>query len=590
MWLCLLALMVAPSGDNALYVSWGDQILAPRPADRLDTPAQINERLPQWCALAQTDTIYWRASAWRIRHGHEVRRQYVAKYWDAVDAAYAAGDPYATAVSTAHRDGRRIYGYLTLFDDGSPTSVRYGDSTPFPWQSQFSIDHPEYLVCDRSGQARQWGVYEYAYPEVRRYMIQRCLALLDQYPFDGIYLCCRTHSKPAEAADQFGFNQPVVDEYRRRYGVDLRTAEFDPATWEALRGEYLTLFLRELHAELAQRGKRLAIGIPLGDSLGPPYGHLQLDWPSWVKDRLIDELVVGIRTGNEHYPSMKGHDRERGYRFSADEGWGLPDWTEEVKNRYGPACREAGVLLRHFGLPSRGNERLKQSLGLDGWLVSAATLANAAGYLTVPDHPALAFADGRLTISVWLKPDGLDNYPRLLSKYDHTAPDNAGRGYEIYLDDGHVVWRLNDGSAEHVLTTEGQVPVGRWTHLVCVSEGAGGRLRVYLDGQPDSVTTPAATQLRVTPVELVIGAYAGGGRPYQGALAELRLYASARTPDRLPDEATDLVARFDFGSTASQLPNLAGDAPAAARVLLPAERRLDGPAGLPGLRFGRPAP
>lgn len=586
----LLLILLATAPDNVLYISWGDQILDPREADRLDTPAKIAATLPAWCDLAQANTIYWRASDWRIRRGHEIRRTSVPAYWAAVDAALAAGDPYLAARDAARATGRRIYGYFTIYDDGCPTDVLYGDSTPFPWQARFGIEHPEYIVCDRTGAARQWGVYDYAYPAVRQYMIERFLAFLDEYDYDGIYVCTRTHSKPAERADQFGYNEPVVEEFRRRYGVDIRSQPFDQEAWEALRGEYLSTFLRELRTALAARGKRLAIGIPIGDVIGPPYGHLRLDWPTWAREKLIDELVVGINSGDFHYPSMRGRDRERGYRLSQNEGWGLPDWQTEFRERYGPLCRTNGVVLRRaWGLPGPRASRLAAELGFDGYLVNGTSLADAAGTLEVPDHPSLAFADGRLTISLWVKPARLDDYPRLVSKYDHTLPDSTGRGWEVYLDAGQVVFRLNDGERDHVLTSRSAVAAGRWTHLVCVSDGAGGQMRIYLDGRADEADTAAPAAVRAAPVGLSIGQYAGLGRPFQGWLADLRLYAAPRRPDDLPDEAPDLVGRWDFGAGGPEVPNLAGPAPAAVRVLLTTARRAPGPFGREdALRFGSP--
>jgi len=542
----LLLTHIAAGGDHVLYVSWGDQILHRRAADRLDTPAKIAASVPEWTAMAGAETVYWRISSWRIRQDHDVRRTSVTRYWEAVDAAHAAGDPELAAAQAAHAAGRQIYAYETLFDEGAPTDIRYGDNTPFPWQSRFTIEHPEYLVVDRTGTQRQWGVLEYAWPEVRQFMMQRFLTFLDRYPFDGVYLCTRTHSKPADTADQFGYGEPIVAEFRRRYGVDIRTQPFDHAAWERLRGEYLTQFLREFSVALHARGKQLSIGIPLGDCLGPPYGHLALDWPTWVKEGLIDELVVGVRTGNEHYPSMRGHDRERGYRLSADENWGLPDWRQEVVDRYGPACRAAGVKLRKaWGTPGPAMQADLAALPLDGFMIDATSLVARGGYLALPSTPAHDLADGRFTLSLWLKPADVADYPRLVSKYDHALPENAGRGWEIYLGEGGtVVVRVNDGASDRHLTTKLTVPSGRWSHLVCVGEGAGGRWKVYLDGRLDEVTLPAPTAIRAVPCELLLGRYAGEGRPFRGALRDFGLYTTPRAADDLPDTAPDLLASY----------------------------------------------
>lgn len=579
-----LLTILAAGGDHVMYVSWGDQVLAQRAGDRLDTPAKIANSVPEWMGLAGAKTVYWRISSWRIRQDHEIRRQYVSNYWDAVDAAYAAGDPNVAAADAVHAAGGRIYAYETLFDEGSPTSVLYGDKTPFPWQSRFTIEHPEYLVVDRTGTRYQWGVLEYAWPNARQFISGRFLAFLEQYPFDGVYLCTRTHSQPAAAADEFGYAAPIVAEFQRRYGVDIRTQAFDHQAWEKLRGEYLTQFLREFSAVLHARGKKLAIGIPLGDVLGPPYGHLALDWPTWVKDGLIDELVIGVQSGNWHYPSMRGHDRERGYRLSADEGWGVPDWRAEVGARYGPACRAAGVKLRKaWGLPGPAMAADLAALPLDGFMVDATSLVARGGYLALPTTPGMDFADGRFTVSVWLKPANVADYPRLVSRYDHSLPDNAGRGWEVYLDQGgQVVLRVNDGGSDRHLTTHLTVPAERWSHLVCVSEGAGGRLKVYLDGRLDESTLPAPATIRRVPCELLLGRYAGEGRPFRGAMRDFRLYATPRAPDDLPDTAPDLLARYRLDALDG---GPVGAAPASPRLLRAATTELE-----PGALWFGPLP
>ena len=70
---------------------------------------------------------------------------------------------------------------------------------------------------------------EYAYPEVPEYMFKMITTFSDRFDFDGVFLSLCSHSLPPEHADQFGFNEPVVKEYERRYG---RTSFFSLSIWK----------------------------------------------------------------------------------------------------------------------------------------------------------------------------------------------------------------------------------------------------------------------------------------------------------------------------------------------------------------------
>ncbi len=520
----------APAG-TAVYVSWGDHIVTQSGTAKLDTPERIEAAVEEWKTRFGASEIYWRMSDAFIDRYAVHREGSFPRYFQEVRRIYAACDPPAVAIRAAHARGMRVYAYHTIFDEGSPPEVRYGDSAPFPWQSRFTIKHPEYLVQDATGTQRQWGVMEYAHPEVRRYTLGVFRDFLDRYAFDGVYVCTRTHSRPAESADQFGFSAPVVAQYRRRHGVDIRREEFDRAKWRDLRGEFLTRFFTELRAEMKRRGKRVVVAIPRGDVLGPPYGNMTLPWREWVSGGLVDEVVLGPTSGNWHYPSMKGKDRERGYLASVDEGWGIPPLEEDLRSRYAPLCRKHAVTLR---IPAawdhRVSERLER-LGADGAMLDAAGLAHLPVYAWVRAQTALDFADARLSIACRLKLAGPPENGRLVSKYAHELPENAGRGWEVYVDkERRVVFRLNDGETEHALTSRGAVPVGEWVRLACVSEGKGGKMRILFDGKADPAERPAPERLRVVPVDLCIGRYGGGGVFLNACIDDLRL-AHSWKPD-----------------------------------------------------------
>jgi hypothetical protein len=204
------------------------------------------------------------------------------------------------------------------------------------WQSAFSRKHPEYAVADRIGQQRQWGVLCLAYPEVRSHFCNRFLDLLHGTEFDGLFLCMRSQSRPADFADQYGFNKPVRQDYLSRYGRDIWAEDFDLQAWRDLLGDYLTTFLFELREVLSNKGLRLAVGTARGDVLGPPLGNATLQWRNWVTRGLIDELVINQNSSqcpsmwHQLWPMHRGY----GYLQNYLDGYNMPPLLEHLSSGY----------------------------------------------------------------------------------------------------------------------------------------------------------------------------------------------------------------------------------------------------------------
>jgi hypothetical protein len=215
------------------------------------------------------------------------------------------------------------------------------------WQSHFSRAHPEYTEVDRSGGIRQWGVLSLAYPEVRAHFRQRFLGLLDGRDFDGLFVCLRSESKPADFADQVGFNEPVREDFGRLTGRDIAHEDFDMGAWRNLHGSYLTTFLAELKAELVPRGLRLGVGCARGDVLGPPFGNATLDWQRWLREGIVNRLVVN--QDSSHCPSlwMRLWPMHAGYGYAQNylDGRGMAPLATQLRASYGPIAERSATGL-----------------------------------------------------------------------------------------------------------------------------------------------------------------------------------------------------------------------------------------------------
>lgn len=331
------------TGHNIVSVSWGDHLMFGEVDGRLNTLAAVRRRMDVWREKLGASIIHWRAQGVYVeRHLHvgdcrEHPRFFVGSNldWNALQSV----------PELAHEAGLEAYLYLSLFDEGWPLpppvvrAVSYHNAMHgqhVSWQTAFCRDHPEFMVVDRSGRNRQWGVSCLAYPEVRAHFRDRFLSLLDGTGFDGLFVCLRSQSRPADFADQYGFNELVRRDYRKRFGKDLGDPDFDVQAWRDLLGEYLTTFLAELRAVLLERKLGLAVGAARGDVLGPPLGNAPLQWREWVERDLVDELV--INQNSSRCPSM-WHDlwpmhRGSGYLQNYLDGSGLPPLGEHVKDVY----------------------------------------------------------------------------------------------------------------------------------------------------------------------------------------------------------------------------------------------------------------
>ena len=188
------------------------------------------------------------------------------------------------ACRIGHRIGIPIYVWMTVYDEGFPEYGHY---------SRLLKEHPEYQWVNRTGTKHLTGVPCYAFPEARRFRV-KMIEETCQYPIDGVFLSFRSHSvshESYEQADEFGYEQPIVDEYRRRHGVDIRTQEFDRQKWHQLKGEYFTQLLRETRQAI---GPHRPIHVTFMDYCEGPGGKSQhvLDVETWIKEKLVDAIYV----------------------------------------------------------------------------------------------------------------------------------------------------------------------------------------------------------------------------------------------------------------------------------------------------------
>jgi hypothetical protein len=149
---------------------------------------------------------------------------------------------------------------------------------------QFAAEHPELRLLSRDGKDACRGTLSLAYPEVRRYYHRYVDELLD-YGVDGIMFCTKSrHDIPVSI--QYGFNEPVVREFQRRYGIDVRTQPYEQEAWLDLQGEYIMSWVKEASRRIHARGAKSAVTLPGGKR----NHYANLDWRKFVAEKAVDEL------------------------------------------------------------------------------------------------------------------------------------------------------------------------------------------------------------------------------------------------------------------------------------------------------------
>lgn len=187
----------------------------------------------------------------------------------------AGDDPNKLAVSDAARHGIRpwLAQRLQLFALEPPYDVAVSD---------FYRSHRDWACLTRDG--RPMAQMSFAYPQVRSYLIDILTELAHYRPF-GLHLQFNrgvpcTH-----------FEKPLLDEFARRYGTDMRQCDKLDERVVAVRALYVTAFMRELRQRLNRQGfadMKIGVNCMPNKVLNDEFG---LDVAAWAREGLVTRLM-----------------------------------------------------------------------------------------------------------------------------------------------------------------------------------------------------------------------------------------------------------------------------------------------------------
>ena len=239
-----------------------------------------------------------------------------AAIWHKVADVLDGCDPLAEAVRAARRHNVKIWAWFNWNEFQNIRRDWLYLIDPVWYES------PRKYWCTRDGSRFYHGVPAFGDEQVQ----QRLLALAEEvlsYGVDGLYLSTRSHSWYAcfpspewekNLAD-FGFNDCVVEAYRKRYGVDLRYEDYDRDAFLRIKGEQFSTLLSRVGSMVHRQNRKFILGIVpdrftlmnMGeDKPGTDYLQLYKDWESWIAGGSLDGLCA--EKSCPHHKELPGAD------------------------------------------------------------------------------------------------------------------------------------------------------------------------------------------------------------------------------------------------------------------------------------------
>ena len=213
----------------------------------------------------------------------------------------------------------------------------------------FARGKNEYLACTPCE----------AYPQVQKLWLGWVDRLIEA-GVDGVDLRISAHGSLTDEPWNYGFNQPIVEEFRQRFGEDPSYMDSHREQLARMRGEHYTAFFREASRRLRASGKRVQAHVHTeafrpdachGQIMGFP-ANLHFDWQSWLAEGLVDAITL---------------------RTSWFEGLEDPIEAKPERSRLGPSLdnpvvTEAFGLAGHLNLSVHLNRYIGRAVGIEEYL------------------------------------------------------------------------------------------------------------------------------------------------------------------------------------------------------------------------------
>ncbi|WP_413159980.1 family 10 glycosylhydrolase [Capilliphycus salinus ALCB114379] len=162
-----------------------------------------------------------------------------------------------------------------------------------PPTSELALNHPNWLTQKRDG-SQTWisaaGEVVWLnpfHPEVQKLITDLVLEVITQYNIDGIQF-----DDHLSLPNEFGYDPYTISLYRQQMNASPPANPQDP-TWMRWRANQITAFVKKLNKAIKEKQPNAIF------SVSPNPYHLAYntylqDWINWVKQDLVDELIVQV--------------------------------------------------------------------------------------------------------------------------------------------------------------------------------------------------------------------------------------------------------------------------------------------------------
>jgi len=185
-------------------------------------------------------------------------------------------------IEKAHAIGSKIYAAYRIVAGEFTAPNDFGGSNLFFGDGYDSLNDCRCISRD----GRVLGTRSYAYPEVRKNIIDRLMSFMKR-GYDGLSLIFNRGTFVA-------FEKPICDEVYKRYGVDARRLPMSDFRYNSVAGSFVTEFMRELRRRLdgvfaERKGINVVVMFTPEDSQNNGF-----DVETWVNEGLVDSVSQGL--------------------------------------------------------------------------------------------------------------------------------------------------------------------------------------------------------------------------------------------------------------------------------------------------------